>query len=318
MSTATSELVNERAELVEFRRQDAAIAKLAEDYMPLKIAGIDDKKGFEVVHAARMQVKAARIGLEKTRVALKADALAYGKAVDAEAKRLFDLIAPIEDHLDREENAVTEAKAQLKRAAEEAKRIALQKRLDELKAYGIIGNPDAVAAMDEAAFDVAIMSAKQAAEDRKREQEEAAAKRKAEEEALAKERAELEAIRKEQEAKEAALRAEQKKLDDERLARERAEQLEKAKAEAAEKARVMTEQRIAREAAEKKAAEEAAEAARVKAEAEKPYRERLRVFANSVRSMLPPVGSADAKVNRILTEAADKIEAIAKGPLDVH
>ncbi len=118
---ATAELVNERQELVEFRRQDAAIAKLADECLPLKIAGIDDKKGFEVVHAARMQVKATRVGLEKTRVALKAEALAYGKAVDAEAKRLFDLIAPIESHLEDEENAVTEAKAQLKRAASSVK-----------------------------------------------------------------------------------------------------------------------------------------------------------------------------------------------------
>lgn len=312
---ATAELVNERQELVEFRRQDAAIAKLADEYLPLKIAGIDDKKGFEVVHAARMQVKATRVGLEKTRVALKAEALAYGKAVDAEAKRLFDLIAPIESHLEEQENAVTREKEKIKQAAAEQKRIALQARLDTLKQYGIIGNPDAVAAMDEAAFDVAVMSAKQAAEDRKREHEEAAAKRKAEEEALAKERAALDAQRKEQEAKEAALRAEQKKLDDERLARERAEQLEKAKAEAAEKARVETEQRIAREAAAKEAADRAAEAARIKAEAERPYRVRLQAFATLVEGLEIPHGPRFDALRLILDQAGERIRAIAEGPL---
>lgn len=323
---ATAVLENERQELVEFRRQDAAIAKLAETFMPLRIESVDDKEGFKKVHEARMIVKNTRVGLEKTRVALKADALAYGRAVDSEAKRLFGLIEPIESHLDREEAKVTEEKKRREAAAAEAKRLRLQNRLDALVKVAMVADPRWVEELSDEAFAKELADATAEFEAQKAEQAEAAAKRKAEEEALAAERAELDKIRKEQEAERARLAAEQKRLDDERKAKEHAEEIERAKAEAAEKAKRETEERLAREAEQKRLAEEASvarekaeaeakEAARIKAEAERPHREKLLAVADAVDAISVPVGPGCNDVNAILNNAANEIRAVARGEL---
>lgn len=329
MSTAEM-TIPERPELVQFRRQDLAIAELAEKYLPLKINGLDDKKGLAAVHEARMIVKNFRVAIEKKRVELKADALAYGKAVDAESNRLKEKIAPIEWHLDREESAITDERLRLKQEEEEAKRVALQKRLDALAAVGWVGNPLVIQFLTEPNYHKMLADATAAHAERLRLEVEAAEQKRLAEEAATKERAE----------QEAALAAERKKLDEERArqaeaqrkideenARLRAERekqeaaererqrladLEKAKAEAAEQARVETERRIAVEAAQKKAEEEAAEAARVKAEAERPYREKLNALAGNVESLRLTAGPATKAVNKALEACAKKIRQIAE------
>lgn len=315
-----------RPEFIEWRKQDAAIAEMRDKYLPLSINGIDDKDGFKAVHEARMVVKNTRIAVEKKRKELKEDALAYGRAVDSEAKRLTAMLEPIESHLEAEESAVTEAKEKIKRDAEEAKRLLLQQRLDALLACGIVGNPSTTAAMSDVEFNANLATAKAAFVEKVKAEAEAAAKRKAEEESLAAERKRLEEIQRQQKAEADRLAAEQKKLDDERLARERAVELEKAKAEAAEKARIEAERKHAeqqaREKAEaeaktarEKAAAEAAEAARLKAEAERPQREKILAIAVLVETTLVPNGPGNEAVRKVLIDAATKIRAIANGPL---
>lgn len=326
-----------RPELVEWRKQDSAIAEMREKYLPLRIDGLDDRDGFKAVHDARMIVKNTRIAVEKKRVELKADALAYGKAVDAEAKRLTAMLEPIESHLQAEEDAVIAERDRIKREAEEAKRLALQKRLDALLECGIVGNPEATAAMSDEQFAANLATVKAAFEVRIKAETEAAEKRKAEEAALAAERARLEEIQRQQKAEADRLAAEQRRLDDERLARERAAELEKAKAEAAEKARADAERRHAEEIervkrdAEAKAAREKAEAeekvrrekkeaearevARIKAEAERPQREKILAVAAQIESMTVPVGPGNVAVMNVLVDAASKIRDIANGPL---
>lgn len=102
----------------------AAIAKIKQEFMALKIAGVDDKKGLEEVHSARMYVKGKRIEIENKRKELKADSIAYGKAVDAEAHRLTVELEPIEAYLLEEENKV---EAEKKRIKEEKERIEAEK-----------------------------------------------------------------------------------------------------------------------------------------------------------------------------------------------
>lgn len=125
-------------------------------------------------------------------------------------------------------------------------------------------------------------------------------------------------------------RAAQAKIDDEqqrqadetasqRLAAEQSErdrlaaiELENHKAAAAEQARIETEQRLAREAAEKQAAVELAakEAARI--EAERPYRDQLLRLADSVEAIGVPNGPKTSEVKKVLEYTADEIRAIAK------
>jgi len=58
-------------ELAKYNVTDAAIAKLNADYMALAVKGVDDKAGYEVVKAARIDIKKRRVEVEKTRVTLK-------------------------------------------------------------------------------------------------------------------------------------------------------------------------------------------------------------------------------------------------------
>ena len=329
-----------RPELAEWRKQDAAIAKMAEEYLPLKVNGLNDKKGLAIVHEARMIVKNTRIAVEKNRVELKADALEYGRAVDKEAKRLTLLLAPIEEHLDAEESAIAEERERIKRAAEEerlktdeARKAKIKQRFDALQACGYQGDMMAVPEMEDAAFaklladaQVAKAEAERLAEEQRQQreaeaerlrkleadaaaerarQEAAAAElRKAEETHLAAERAELDRQRKEQEAEAARLRAEQARIEQELQAHARAAELERARVEAAERARVETEQRLAREAAEREAAEKA-RIAREKADAEAKEAARLKAEAEKPqRDKLHGVALAVLKLS----------EAVPTGP----
>ena len=83
---------------------DAAIAEMSTLYMGLAITDLEDKEQFDAVHSARMVVKGKRVEVEKKRKELKADAIAWGKKVDTEAKRIFGKLEPIETHLINEEN----------------------------------------------------------------------------------------------------------------------------------------------------------------------------------------------------------------------
>lgn len=276
--------------LQKFSLADTAIAKMREEYLPLKIADVNDDSGFKAVHAARMVVKNHRVQVERTRKELKANALEYGRKVDGEAKRITALLEPIEQHLTSEEDAYNAEKdrirneARLKAEAEErAKREAEEARL-------------------------------------RAEKEAEEARLKAEAEKLAEERRQLEAERQKIEAEKKRLAdieaSRLRKIEDERIARE-----------AAERARIETEQRIAREAAEArakaereeaeaKARAEAEEAARKRAEALRPDHEKIYALADSVlkldlSGLSEAAKDAASQISCILADAAEKIRTIA-------
>jgi len=274
----------EEKNLVNYDIADAVIAEMGKDYMTLKIDGIDDKEGFAVVHDARMVVKGKRIQVEKKRKELKSDALAWGKKVDGEAKRIFSLLEPIESHLQAEEDKVR-AELDAIKAEEEAKEKAkVQAMVDELLKYGLSMEFFTVATMTDEDYDALLVSTKAAweaeqsrlaAEERAKEEAEEAAliAREKEDERLAEvakqqkaeaERQEL--VRKEQAATEAKLKAAQDKIDAENRERVRQQELEVAKSQAAKKAAKEERERIEREA--KEAKEKAEREAREKAEAE--------------------------------------------------
>jgi|LSQX01.1.fsa_nt_gb hypothetical protein len=269
---------NVESQLSEFRISDAAIAAMAEDYLPLVIAGIDDADGFRKVHEARMVVKSKRVEVEKVRKALKEDALKYGRMVDAEAKRITALIAPIETHLKEQEDAYNAEKERIRNAA-------------RLKAE---------------------------AEARAKAEAEAArlrAEQEAESERLRVERKKIEAERAAIEAERRKIEAEQRRIAEAEAAKRRAEEMERAQAEAAERAKRETEERIARQAAEAKAKADAEEAARIKAEALKPDREKLLAVAQALKAMQIPSVSAAAseaaeKVRRVILRAATQVTDI--------
>lgn len=345
-----------------FRQQDAIIDGLIEQSTGLTVAGLNDRKGLEKVHDARMLFVKARTSLDKTRKKMNEEAQEHIRKINGEAKRLQSKIEPHESRLAKLEDDVEAERERIKQEAENARRVKISARYEALKAVGFDGNmmavPDwtdnqfadamtnaraAKAERDRLAEDerqrqaaeqarlkkleeeAAEASAKQereaaaererlAAIERQKQAEEAEARRK-EAEKLAAERAELDRQRKEQEAAQA-------KIDAER----RAVELEKARQEAAEKARVETERRLALEAeqrkelearreAEAKAKAAADEAARVKAEAERPHRDKLIKVAQAVLRIEVPKGAGSHAVAEVLASAAERINEIAKGPL---
>ena len=196
-------------ELAVFRKQDAIIAEMRKNYLPLKINGIDDRQGFDAVHKARMIVKNTRIEVEKTRTALKAGVIERGRKIDGEAKRVTDLMAPIEKYLQDQEDAVVAEKERLRREAEEAQKAKIEKRYEQLRQCEYSGaGLAAVPFMTDRDFGQMLFTAQA---DKAQRDREAAEKRK------------------QDEAREAELAAERKRLDD--VAKQQAEEAERLRVE---------------------------------------------------------------------------------------
>ena len=304
-------------QIVKYDITEAAISEMESRFMGLAITNIEDKEQFQVVHDARMVVKNHRVAVEKKRKELKADALAWGKKVDTEAKRIFGMLEPIESHLMAEENKVIEAEKRIKEEEDRIEREIIQGRVNSLQMYGAVLPYQEVAVMSDEEFETVLEGSKLAfaAEQKRLADEEAA--RKAEDERLAAERAELEKQRKEQEKKDAARKAEldaiqekieadiaaleaEKKAEQDRKDREEFERQAKIKAEldAIESAE------IEKMEAELKAEAENLEAARQKALL--PDKAKLTEWVEMVRSVPEPeIKNNDAKI--YLSGAVDKI-----------
>jgi len=275
-------------QVVEYNITDAAIHQMESQYMGYTIAGIDDKAGFDMVHEARMVVKGKRIEVEKRRKELKADALAWGRKVDSEAKKIFAKLQPIEDHLQSEEQRVLDEKQRIKEEEERREKERIQARIDELLRHECSVPFFEVAAMTDEEYEKVLFNAKEtykvqqairADEERQRQEKEEADRkaREQEEKRLAQERLRLKQIREEQEAEAAKIKAEQQRIAEERRSIEEEKRLEEAKKAAAETA--------LREAERKKEIE--AEAA-MKKEALKPDKEKLLGWIKTIHNLPDP------------------------------
>lgn len=289
MATLTKE---RSTPIVEYSVSDAAIEQLRARYTGLTIQSTAD---YERVRVGIGEVRDIRVQVEKTRVELKADALAYGRKVDTEAKRITTLLLEIEEPLKIEKAKVDDEKARVKREKEEAERAAIA---TELKAK---------------------LDAEEAAQ--KAERDRIAAEQQAESDRLAKERAELEkerAAAEEERRKAQAIideqnRIAQAKLDEEaaklkaereKLAREQFEREAKERAEADARAKVE------REAAEKKAREEREAEERERLAALAPDREKMTAFAEAIATIAPPVVNSSEAMH-YLDRACDHIQQAA-------
>lgn len=267
--------VDAKAELRKFSPSDVAIARMAEQYMPLAIRDVNDAAGFKQVHEARMVVKSHRVEVEKTRKALKADALEYGRKVDAEAKRLTGLLEPIEAHLEVEEMRINEEKYRIKNEA----------RLKaEAEAVRVRAEQEAEAGRQRAE----LVAERERLDADRRAMEEQRRMIEAEQQRLAKIEADRQrAIELEKAKAEAAERA--KRETEERLAREATEA--KAKAELAEAA--------------KRRAEE------LRPDREKLMGVAREIRGILVPSVSADASEAAEKISRVIRQAASDVEQIA-------
>lgn len=273
------------AELVTYPVTVEAIAEAKAKYAGLSC---DTPAGYEQVRLAIAHVRTTRVAVEDRRVALKADALAYGRLVDSRAKEITALLVEIEEPLKAKKQAVDDEKARARAEAEAAKLRALE----------------------------AEIAARRAAQE-----EEARLVREAEEKRLAEERAALEAERAKlaeaQAALEAARAAEAaawKRAEAERIARMEAERKAEADrieaAARAERDRLEAERRAEAErqraerdriAAEKRAAEIAAL---------RPDLEKIAAFSAQIRALVPPE-MADPRLTRELIAPSAALARVA-------
>lgn len=251
--------------VAEFKKSDMVIATMAATYMPLKIDGADDRKGYIAVREARLEVKGLRVNVEHKRKELKEDALKYGKAVDDEAKRLKALIEPIESHLQKQEDDYEKAKEKIKADKAAASAAKLQVRVERFtEARCPLPDLAFLSEIDDGNFELFFDKAVETQREKDR-------------------IAQIEADR--VEAERAAIKAEQDRIDaeakaeaDRIAAEERAELIRKAEENRLERERIAAEQarqdeanRVERERMESERAElkRQAEELRVKQEADR-------------------------------------------------
>jgi hypothetical protein len=125
-----------KRELTKFDVVVPAVAELSKEFLPLKIASIDDTEGYAEVSKALRFIVSKRTSVEDKRKELKADSLAYGRAVDARAKEITEMLSPIELHLKSEKDRIDAEKEEIKKREEEAKLNVINERSNKLIRLG--------------------------------------------------------------------------------------------------------------------------------------------------------------------------------------
>lgn len=264
---------------IKYAVTESDIEALGQRYSDLKKC---DEKNYEVVKAAANDAKSVRIGIEKRRLELNADAQQHIKNVNSVAKVLTAKVQPIENRLLLLKQEVDDQRAADKLAKEQAE---LKKLHDEY---------------------VAEQAAEKARQQKIKDEE--AAKLKAEQDRLAADRAKLEADRKNAEEAQAAAR---QKLDDERRkldAEKAAMAAKQAEADRTERERLA---KIKQEADAKAKADQeriATEEAAARLEALKPDAEKLKAFAATLMALTWPMVESE-EADSVMLVAANKVDS---------
>jgi chromosome segregation ATPase len=246
--------------LVRYNPADREIKDLALKLSPLpKVIQTDEE--YEQVRRGLLLAGKYRSAIEKQRVRAKADSLDWGRKVDAEAKRLTELVRDIENPLKAAKQLVDDRTAKAAREAQEAMERELARQAEEER------------------------KAKEAAERAAREAEQARLRE--EKERLDEERRQLQEQQDRLDAQRKELEREQRAAQEERLAAQRAEQARQdaIRAEAQRAAQEESDRLAAAQAVEERKAREAAEAA--KAEALQPDAEKVRRFGQQLQEAIP-------------------------------
>lgn len=177
--------------IAEFRRSDAAIAAIRDEYMGYHVAGVDDEDGYKLCKSARLNVVKMRTAAEKKKDELKRPALDFGRAVDAELRRLKGLIEPIENHLRSQESIVDDEKKRIEAEKLAAEKVKLDLRVAALAEYGESMPIDELRVLPDWKFDAMVSNAKAAKEERDKLQAEENERRRIEAERLESQRKEL-------------------------------------------------------------------------------------------------------------------------------
>ena len=119
-------------ELKKFDDVVPAIEELKKEFLPLKIISIEDVDGYNTVAKSLRFIISKRTAIEDKRKELKADSLAFGRAVDARAKEITEMLSPIEKHLKYEKEKIDSEKEAIAKKIEEEKLLKIKLRHDTL------------------------------------------------------------------------------------------------------------------------------------------------------------------------------------------
>lgn len=256
----------------------------------------DTPAGYEAVRVAVGDCRSTRVAIEKRRVELKADALAFGRRVDAVAKELTALVESIEEPLKLKKAAVDEERERIRAEKQAEERRKIEEGLRVLR--------EAKEAEERAAREA---EEARLAEERAALEAERAALAEKELEQSMRERAAREALRIEREA----LEEERRRIAAEREAADQAEFERQARAQAEEDARELARREAIAAEEERVAAAERAEALRLRLEALEPDRVKLARLAQDLRTVpFPSMATEDGEL--ALKYAQERIgEALA-------
>lgn len=324
--------MSKTSQLVTYGVSPIEIAETKARYAALSA---DTPAGYEEVRLAIAHVRDARVSIEKRRVELKADALAFGRLVDSEAKRITELFLEIEEPLKAKKKAVDDEKERIRAEAAAEKQRALEAEIAAKRAIQEAqerAEREAEAqrmAEERAALEAerkrlaavqAELEARQKAENdrieaaRQAERERIEAERRAEQARVDAEREKLAAERRTEEdrarAERKALEVERKRLADEKAA---AEKVERDRIEAAERAEFERRARIvAEQEAREKLERDRIEAVRVAMElaAMRPDVEKVTAFAAQLRAIEPPEVQS-GEVRLLLAMATASLKSLA-------
>ena len=293
---------------------ESEIKEKSERYSDLTIGGPDDKEGYRMVRAARIDMKNDRVAVENRRKELKAGALEFGKKVDSAANHLKSMISQVENELKEKEEAHQRELERIKQEEERKRKEAIDKRMRKLIDVDGVQSVSVVENWTDDEFQAALNKATaekktkdiEAEKIRKQEEAERIQRQKEQEEEekkLAAERAEL------------AKQQEQQRLEQERIDSER-RAVEEACREAEEKERIRIAEINAAEAERKAIQQRQEEEAREKArqEAMKPDIEKILGIAEQVMGLIDSVSVSTEslpmlqRVNKRLYGCAEMIK----------
>ena len=137
MTDTSTNLEKVSGAIVYFKSVDAGIAALRERFGGV-VYDCTTREGLDAAKAARAEVRAPRVEVEKIRKEAKAPLLALGRDLDAEAKRITDALMAIEGPIDTqikiEENR-REAERQEKIRVEAERVAEIRRRIDTIRGW---------------------------------------------------------------------------------------------------------------------------------------------------------------------------------------
>jgi len=123
---------------VKFDFDESTVEALKTEYSSLQILNVKDKDGLKVLQTALTHMVSLRTGIDKKRKELNKPASTYKKSVDTEAKRITDILTPIEKDLADKKAIIVNEKVRLAEEAETAERERIQDRTKRLADAGMV------------------------------------------------------------------------------------------------------------------------------------------------------------------------------------